>query len=56
MNVGYKAVDIIAGSANPDREMGERGARNMLSILGFFQSVAKYVPLLPGNHEGMLTI
>ncbi|KAF4762285.1 hypothetical protein N7455_003216 [Penicillium solitum] len=41
VNVGYKAVDMVAGSANPDREMGERGARNMLSVLGFFQSVAK---------------
>lgn len=51
VNVGYKAVDMVAGSANPERQMGECGARNMLSVLGFFQSVAKYVPLLPGNHK-----
>lgn len=43
VNIGYKAVDMVAGSANADAEMGKRGARNMLSVLGFFQSVAKYV-------------
>ena len=46
VNVGYKAVDMIAGSAHSNPELGERGARNMLSVLGFFQSVAKYAFLL----------
>ncbi|KAF3389517.1 hypothetical protein F1880_003275 [Penicillium rolfsii] len=41
VNVGFRAVDMIAGSANPDSELGQRGARNMLSILGYFQSVAR---------------
>lgn len=54
VNVGYKAVDMVAGSANANPEMGKRGARNMLSVLGFFQSVAKYVLFLP-MIEYMLT-
>lgn len=41
VNVGYKAIDMVAGSSHPDPELGERGQRNMLSVLGFFQSVAK---------------
>jgi hypothetical protein len=40
-NVGYKAVDMVAGSANPDPAVGERGARNMLSVLSYFQSVSR---------------
>ncbi|OKL56658.1 hypothetical protein UA08_08291 [Talaromyces atroroseus] len=38
VNVDYKAVDMLAGSAHPDPELGERGLQNLLSILGFFQS------------------
>ncbi|KAJ5665113.1 uncharacterized protein N7477_007561 [Penicillium maclennaniae] len=41
VNVGYKAIPMVAGSSHPNAELGERGKRNMLSILGFFQSVAK---------------
>lgn len=41
VNVGYKAIEMVAGSSHPDPELGERGQRNMLSVLGFFQSVAK---------------
>ncbi|KAJ6101981.1 hypothetical protein N7486_004408 [Penicillium sp. IBT 16267x] len=41
VNVGYKAIEMVAGSSHPDPELGERGKRNMLSVLGFFQSVAK---------------
>ncbi|KAI9149061.1 N-methyltransferase verN [Paramyrothecium foliicola] len=39
-NVGYKAVPTIAGAAHPDAEIGERGRRNMLTVLAYFQSVA----------------
>ncbi|KAF9241487.1 hypothetical protein DTO013E5_8786 [Penicillium roqueforti] len=41
VNVGYKAIEMVAGSSNSDPELGARGKRNMLSVLGFFQSVAK---------------
>ncbi|RFU32824.1 hypothetical protein B7463_g3513, partial [Scytalidium lignicola] len=40
VNVGYKTVDMIAGSSNPDPVVGERGLRNMLSVLAYFQSVS----------------
>jgi hypothetical protein len=41
VNVGFKAIEMVAGSSHPDPALGERGKRNMLSVLGFFQSVAK---------------
>ncbi|KAL4949371.1 hypothetical protein BDW69DRAFT_202891 [Aspergillus filifer] len=50
VNVGYRAIDMIAGSAHPDPELGQRGARNMLSILGYFQSFAR--PEMIGLSEG----
>lgn len=41
VNVGYKAIEMVAGSSHPNPALGERGQKNMLSILGFFQSVTK---------------
>ncbi|KAL7782607.1 hypothetical protein V8C43DRAFT_195905 [Trichoderma afarasin] len=39
-NVGYKTVDMIAGSSHPDPALGERGRRNMSSVMAYFQSVS----------------
>ncbi|PTU17402.1 hypothetical protein P175DRAFT_0445944 [Aspergillus ochraceoroseus IBT 24754] len=39
VNVGFRAVDMVAGAAHEDPVVGERGVRNMLSILEFFRSV-----------------
>ncbi|OAA63431.1 hypothetical protein SPI_03594 [Niveomyces insectorum RCEF 264] len=38
-DVGFKTVDMIAGKAHPNPELGERGRRNMLSVMAYFQSV-----------------
>ncbi|UKZ81573.1 hypothetical protein TrVFT333_009345 [Trichoderma virens FT-333] len=39
-NVTYKTVDMIAGSSHPDAALGERGRRNMSSVMAYFQSVS----------------
>lgn len=41
INVGVQIVDMVAGNAHEDAETGQRGFRNMLSILKYFQSVTK---------------
>lgn len=39
-DVGYKTVDMIAGSGHPNAALGERGRRNMLSVMAYFQHVS----------------
>nr|ABV48724.1 methyltransferase [Trichoderma virens] len=39
-NVTYQTVDMIAGSSHPDAALGERGRRNMSSVMAYFQSVS----------------
>jgi hypothetical protein len=39
VNVNVQIVDMVAGNAHENPEIGQRGYRNLLSILNYFQSV-----------------
>ncbi|OQE22213.1 hypothetical protein PENFLA_c013G08350 [Penicillium flavigenum] len=39
VNIGVSVRDMMAGNAHPDPALGERGRKNMLAILNYFQSV-----------------